>query len=472
MQILRSTTLSHHMHTQKRLFLIGVLAYCVLLLMALVLWKERIVVLDDAGYTFDLVTNGGRFAVFHQRFIAALTQWMPFVGLRLGLPLGAIGVLYSLNIAVFYFACFLVCGLVFRHYSAALCVLLCGLLITTHTFYWTVSELEQGIALLFVVVAALDGKGRDEQSLGALGLSLLGIAMATVAYAHGLMLFVVSYVLLYLWLKQKVPKRSMLFTGGFYGLAVLVKMLFMSDPYDRHSLSGLRNFLKLFPNYFGMESMGYFLRQSTGSYCWLPVLFVICAGYYIKKGAFLRLGLMLAYCFGYLLFVTVTFPTVEANGFYHENLLIPMTVFVCLPFVFDVLPTVQWPVLRMAIVVLIVGSGLARVWNNRGFYQARLDWQRKVITRYSGKKVIVGEQHFPKDTLLMAWSSPYEFWLLSTLEREKTASILIAEDPDQYRYGLDNSRLFVPSFGTYKYADLPRQYFKFKDTVSTYTMVK
>ena len=61
MRVVR-TTLDADMRLFKQLFALGIVVYAVLCVLALVFYKERMVLPDDANYLFELVTNGGHFA--------------------------------------------------------------------------------------------------------------------------------------------------------------------------------------------------------------------------------------------------------------------------------------------------------------------------------------------------------------------------------------------------------------------------
>lgn len=459
------------MQLLKRLYQVGLGIYGVLLVYAVVLYKERMVLPDDANYLFDMVVQEGGFAVFHHRFIAVLTQVLPVLGIELGASLAVVAQLYSLGIVVFYFVCYLVCGAWLKDYKAALALLVSGLLITTHSFYWSVSELGQGIALFFVVVALLVDKGEGRNNWPIWKLGLLSLLVLTVAFSHGLMLFILTFLLAFLWIDKDTSRRVLLAVGIAYLIALVLKSVFASEAYDRQSMSGLRNFLRLFPNYFGTESMAHFGRQLIGPYVWLPVVWLIVCSYYFVRKSWWKLGLVLSYSLGYLLLATVAFPKVQGNGFYNENLFLPLAVFVSVPLIYDVLVKAVRPFWISWVAAMVCITGLLRIWTYREFYQSRLSWQRSILDRYAGQKVVIGERHFPKDSLMMSWSSPYEFWLLSTLERDTTASILITTQPEQYGYGTGNSQLFLPTFGTFTYQDLPKPYFRFRDTVSAYRIV-
>lgn len=454
----------------KRLFNAGIAVYAVLCGLALLFYKERMVMPDDANYIFELVTNGGHFAIFHHRFIALLTQLLPFIAIKLDAALSTVTWLYSLNLMLFYTGCYLTAGFVFKNYKAALALLTSYVLFTTHTFYWAVPETGQGIALLFVAFAMLSN---GSVRYNAFNIGLLGVLIFVAVCAHGLIIFVVAFMLLFHWLDQPAKRRWTLTAAVCFLIAFACKTLFLRDEYDQHALGGLRNFIRLFPNYFDTQSLRYFVRYCMGAYWWIPIIFAVNSLHYSLNKQWLKLALSTLFFLGYLTLTTIAFPEIQGNGFYNENLFLPLAVFLSIPLVYDVLPALNLKTFSAALLMLIAGSGLFRIWHNHQFYSARLAWQRSLVHKYEHQKVILGQRAFSKDTLLIGWSSPYELWLLSTIEQGQTASITITEDPARIAAtaGADK-RLFVPAFQSFSYSSLPPRYFKFQDTTSTYQIVR
>ena len=72
----------------------------------------------------------------------------------------------------------------------------------------------------------------------------------------------------------------------------------------------------------------------------------------------------------------------------------------------------------------------------------------------------------------MLWGTPYEFWLLSTIEQHKTASIIIDADPLYRMWATRLNKSLLVNWGTYPYTDLSTRYFHFTDTTTTYTLIK
>lgn len=71
---------------------------------------------------------------------------------------------------------------------------------------------------------------------------------------------------------------------------------------------------------------------------------------------------------------------------------------------------------------------------------------------------------FPKSTLLLTWSCSYEFWLLSTMEYEKSYSIIEEETPNEFDWAIGKNNSFISKWGAFDYSNLNKRYFKFEDS--------
>jgi len=78
----------------------------VLLFLAVFAWRfadERLY--SDSGYYLARVINEGSFRVEHGRWVLALSQVLPLIGVKLGLPVTALIKLHSLNNVVWLAGC-------------------------------------------------------------------------------------------------------------------------------------------------------------------------------------------------------------------------------------------------------------------------------------------------------------------------------------------------------------------------------
>lgn len=454
------------MRAEKRLFIVGVAVQVLLCLLALQLYKERLVLPDAANYLFELLSSDGGFAVFHNRFIALPTQLLPWLAIRAGSSLETVARLYSLNIELFHLGCMLLCaGL--RSYRPGIALLLCRMLFTTDTFYWPLSELALCISLLFLLLAIM-----QRESLSVMDRLAIAALSVTLAFGHSLALFPLAFMLCLAWQQGLAARRAILFTAACYLLALGLKSAFFRDPYDQGALGGLRNFQRLFPEYLSTPALRAFLLRCTNDFVWIPLSLAMVTGWLLHRRQWRPAVLAAGAIAGYVLLTTICFPAAMAARFYQENLFQPLAVFLVLPLGLTVLPALQKPALTAMISTIVILTGVARIVQHRGVYRERLAWQRTLIKTYRGQKVIIPESTLPGERYLMSWSSPYEFWLLSALETGSAASIMITKDPQEAesRAG-GETKAFLPAFGLYGYDRLPAAYFPFLDTAQSYRIV-
>lgn len=454
------------MRGSRFVFFVGLAFFIIEAILSLLYYKERLVLPDCANYLFDLASNGGHLAIFHHRFIAGSTQLLPFFAIKAHCELGTVARLYSLNLALFPLLCFLLCYWPRPNPKAALVLLLSQALITTDIFYWTVTELNLALALACVGLAWLDSESYQDRKQDFLLMTILAALAFCLAFAHPIVLFALGFMLLYLfWIFPKRRKRILAF-GGFYLISLIIQTL-TKDEYEGKALGGLRNIVTLFPDYFSTPSMQAFLRHATGTYVWLILGFAAILIFYFLKKEYWKAATFFAGCFGFLMLVTICFPEIPGYEFYQENLYLVLAFIVVFPLVFEVLPAIKEQRLTHLLIAIIIVSALFRIQQKRSFFTEKLDWKRRLIQQYSGRKMILDEQRIGDKNWFMSWSLPYEFWLLSTLEQKNTSSILITETPERFREN-NGPKVFLTPFWTYRYEDLPAPYFQFRDSTHTY----
>lgn len=452
----------------KALFRIGLIAYLGLLILSVIFYKQRVVLLDDALFLFNLVKNNG-FAIEHSRYIATLPQILPVIARWLSLPIETIAMVYSVSYIVYWFAGYLLCGLVFKNHKMGVALLLCHILITTHTFFWIVSEILQGITLLVVVLAYLDGKRWADIAVAKK--LLIGVVIITLVFAHPLMVFPFCYALLFWARQQHMPIKKLLVAMLFYFGIVLLKALFLQDHYELSGMGGLRNFITYFPNYFNLYSNRHFLQYCADTYYWIPLCCILIIAVYIIQKQWARLLVFACFMLAYLLLINVCFATDTTPDFYIENLYLPLGFFIALPLVYDILPVVNRPALTVVFVGLMVFSIVARVWTVSGIYTDRLTWERSFLSQHQNEKLLIAEKRVPGHPLIYTWASSYEFWLLSALEQRNTAFIIIKDEVQKAVY-FDDNKLLITNWGAFRYNELPKQYFPFTDTTTYYTVLR
>ncbi|HRO42518.1 MAG TPA: hypothetical protein PL009_06770 [Flavipsychrobacter sp.] len=450
----------------KVLYWMGVVMFCVLVLMAVLLYKERTAFIDIAYHLFFILKDG-EFAIQNYRFVAAGTQVFPLVGSMLGLPLDVIMKLYSVAFPLVFFGCYLVCGVWMKDKKGALLLLFTTLLFTTDTFYWIQSELQQGLAFLVVLFCWIYSYRGNAQGLFWI---ITACLCATVVFAHPLLLFPLAYGFLFFALiaEDVTLRKRVVITFAFTAVAWLAKKFVFTTSYDDSAMGNLRKFITFFPDYFTLSTNKEFLKACVSKFYAFPIFLFVVVFYYFRQRQWRLLFLLLAFTGGYLLLINVSYEATGATAYYMENMYLPLSIFVGLPMVYLVLSHPRMYSLASILIVLMVVGGVFRIWFFREPYVARLAWMQSLLQQHGNEKLVIDEQDIPKEKLMMTWGTPYEFWLLSTSETGKTASIVITENAAQLNWTMDRKDAFVTVWGVFPYEEFGNNYFRFTDTIDTY----
>ncbi len=458
--------LSHSPTNLKRTYRIGLVAYGILLLLAVVFYKERIVFLDAAFAVFHMVKDGD-FAIQIYRVGDGFARLLPHLAYRFGLSLQAICLTYSVGFTLVFAVCYWVCGTWLKRPMWAVIILLMNVLFVAHSFYWPTAQVPQGIALLMVVCALFDN--RPFATVSVAQRMVAAVLLLIVAFFHPLLVVCIAWMIVWFALRGQSPfcKKAVLYMVGILVAGVLVKMLFFRVPYERHSVSGLKNFIRLFPHYFDTYTNHQFLYRLFTIYYWMPVVLVLVAARYVVRRQYWLLVWYAATIMGYLFLVNTMYPNADTAAFYLEVLYLPVGVFMGLPFVFDVLPGITARYATV-LVVLIVATGCWRIYDVHGLYSQRLQWQRNFLQQYGDRKMIVDTRSVDTSLLQMSWGTPYEFWLLSTMEQGRSASIIIDNRPADRQWTNEKRTHLVVNWNIFPYSELNPKYFRFADTVKGY----
>jgi hypothetical protein len=325
---------------------------------------------------------------------------------------------------------------------------------------------------MFPALAYIYNKGIKELKL--VPALILILVIITLAFAHPLMVFPLSFALLFFSTEKLSKQEETLLkaVGLTFVIVLIIKTLWIKEAYDSKSTHGLANFLWLFPDYFNTYSNNTFLANCIDKYYWMPICFVVIAVNYIIERAWLKLLLFSSYVIGYLMLTNISYPTKSTPAFYIENLYLPIGVFLAIPLVFDVFKNARNSRISILFFSLIMLTAFVRIYLFHPVYMARLDWERDFLDKHLDEKMMIDAKKVDTEKLMLYWSTCYEFWLLSTTEYGKTASIIIHGDPDKIKWALVHNDAFITNWGIFKYADLNKQYFILKDTGTLYAIIE
>jgi hypothetical protein len=454
----------------RKLYIYGLFVYAVLFILSLVFYKERIALLDDALYLFDIIQKGS-FSIQHFRFISVVTEIFPLLASKLSVPLNGVMMAYSGGFIIYYFICYLLCGWM-KEYRFGIAILLVNILFSTHTFYWMLSELTLGIAMLAVLLAFMNSRKLYSNKL--VTAVVLLVLMPTIAFAHMLVMIPLTFGLAFMCLQNRntMSIRKVALVLGLYIACLVVKSVFFKEGYDSQAMDGLKNFKVLFPDYFNIHSNRVFLKNCLLKYQWIPIVSMGTTVVYIQTKQWQKLLLYLCYVLGFIALVNISYPNELTQEFYIENLYLPLGFLLALPLVYDVLPILATKRYAKPVVAFFFITCLLRIYGGHDFYTDRLNWMRAFMKEHSDEKLVVNDRYLPMDKLLMTFGSPYEFWLLSTTELGKTASIVLTKNMGEVEWGTKMPNGFLVTWGLFPYGELSKQYFHFTDSVSVYRVIK
>jgi len=452
---------------RKTIIWLGSISYTVLLVFALLFYKERTMFLDVAYVLFNLIAENA-LAIQVNRFVSMFTQCFGLFASKAGLPLNQVILIHSAGFIIYYYTIFLVLCLFIKNKKMALGLLLFNTLMVTHTFYWTPSELIQGMAFVFVYFALLQ-KSLEQVPYKPIVLILTGFALVTACFAHPLLNIALIFGIAYFSLNYTSERKFLIInTVAIIGLFIIKATIF-SNEYDSSSMSGLRNFVTLFPNYFTYSSKQ-FLLYCFRDYYFVSILLVVLSAFYLIKKSYLKLILMLSFFFGFALLVNIFFSDVKEQ-FYMEGQYLVMSLFVILPFIYDFLPIIRNNSVKTGLVLCVIFVSLFRIYNTHYMYTERLNWNRNLLAETANlknPKLIINRDQIPIDKLLMTWGSSYEFWLISTVEQGESRSIIITDKENELDWTMHKRKIFLSRWDFKKYSELNPKYLKFNDTINSY----
>lgn len=442
---------------------LGGLSSLVLLVFSLVFYKERIIFIDAAYQAFFLIHKGS-FSIQNNRFAEALPQTLPLLTIRLGCSLKMVLMAFSASYVLWHFIFFSLSAFALKDKQMALAGALFSVLMVAQTFYWVPSELPLGISFSFFAWAMIRNKSQHgERRWRYLGYFVLAFALV---FFHPTLMFVVAFsVCFFLITEPSNYKKWAYFSAMFVGILVFKMLFFKTSDYDKNAFGKLHNFITLFPHYFGLTSNKQFLKNCLTDYYWLPFFLLGIFAFYFKEKEFKKLAFLFVSFFGYMLLINVSYHE-GADKFYLENLYLPLSVFVILPFVVDILPKMEIKK-SMALLILVFLTSWIRIGMSHQPFTKRLDFEQHILNEtanVSNKKIIFHEAAFPNNPLIMSWGTSFEMLLLSALNSPQEARyVAIDAHPENYQWAIDENQYWISKWNMVKNAEMNRKYFDNKD---------
>jgi len=421
---------------------------------------ERVLMPDLSFHLFKIISTGD-FAIQNYRFGAFFTQIFPWIGLVLDLDLKTIVDLYSLSFPILYFVIFLV--LAYMKSEKYIVVLFLYIFcMTTHSFFWPISEIHQGVVWLILYMAFVDCFLPKHSYLKLACISVVLLPM--IIFLYPLLIVSISFICFYL--NQKPDYKKFTFYLGFGSILIFIlKLIFVSTGYDSDSMYRVFDYKSLLNVVYLKSTRDFFGQVIANYYVWLiGFLFVMGMNTFYKRwyanfilsGGSFALVLMVCICY-----------ELGGQSFYLEGQYMQLSFFFGLSLVHDYWQSWSRRA-RLTILGLVFISFCGRIAAIAPQYSQRIMYYRELIAEYGSSKTVIRENSQQLSLLKMTWSSAYEVWILSTMDHGQTASIIIDSETEKHLKHGSNGHVFVEVFESHDYSQLNSKYFIFKDTMNSY----
>jgi len=445
----------------KTLFFGAMIFFIVFFFLSIFFFLERTVFIDIAYHTFYLIKNQA--FVPNYRFGAALSQILPLLTIKLGLPLNYVLVAYSISFVLLYLLIFLIITVLLKNIQLGWVLIGYLTLLMSDTFYWVQSEYQQGCALclLFFGILLYQQKS-NSMTWGIFNVILL----VTVVFMHPLIIFVIGFLFVYFYLNRNISLSIAALYAILSVIIWIVKSIFFKIPYDEGKMAGMNNILSLFPDYFKLTSIQSFFSTCLNDYLLFAILSVVVLVYFLYSKQFSKSLCFVFFLIGYWFLIVITNPD-SANDYYIQNMYLPMGIMIFTPLLFEIVPLVS----NKAVAVSVIGYLFIRFYfivDAHFWFTERITWNKKLIeqvrSQEKGNRFMIAKENVPMEILGNNWASSYETLLLSSVNNPDSAiTIIIHDNPSQFQW-LKRNDAFVTEWDIWYGKDIPQKYFNINNS--------
>lgn len=447
-------------YSEIKMVRLGYAGMIALVVMAAIFYRERAWFLDIAYQTF-LMVNEGSVQVMVNRFGSAIVQLLPLLAIKTGAPLTVVSLLYSVSFPFLFLVFYWLTVSVLRNEWLGWAIVFLYTLIVFDAFYWATSEQQQGLGAVLVFFAYWLRYPKQEKPWQWM-VSILSVIL--LAYYHPL----VFIPFFFLWAYFGLHLRQQLAGNTYWWMAVgmlavlILKYWLSANWYDTAKYSTFsENLVAYFPNYWQLPANGKFFENVFKLWYLFPVFLISLTVYYGYRKHWLKLGLVWVTCIGYLLLLHIAAPQ-ATNRFYVEVNYMALSIFVAVPFLFEIAPLLPSKTLFWGFTGILI-LRLATIAGHHTPFEARWRWIEETLVEQDpiGNRLYLTADQAPMDILLSDWSIAYESLIISNCsDRINVINTLVVDPglPWMAEY-LESDSAFISPLKAYTIDELSEDYF-------------
>ncbi len=431
----------------------GLFIFFVLFILSCIFYKERMICMDFSLVDSRIIITK-YFSIMPVRFGGTIPQIIPLLGTIFHLPLKLILLFHSAGMLLFYFIFFALIIFRFKNFVFAFALLFYLTLLVSDDFYWIISEYQQGMAYLCLYGAWLMEKQKSDSLIKHWWIHFLIILW--IQFFYLLIVFPIVFMFFFLFFINE--KRN--FKSFTIFLAITIASFIFRyfagklDWYELEKIHSLSNIIYNLSHLASSGSLRQFLIDLKFDYLLWLVIFIFINIILLWKKQWLMSFVMSAASLIYLLVVLAFNPV--ADGFYIQNMFLPLAFIVALPFLFYFINQLK-PKDGALILVVIFSIRIGFIYAAHQKFTDRLNWYNSKIHQVRNghdKFFFIPASTVPMDTLLMTWATPYETLLLSSLN-SPDSTLVIKIEADNAEVKNDTAGIFP----LWKPEDFPDEYF-------------
>jgi hypothetical protein len=450
----------------------GHLFFLVMIVLAVVFHRERMLYADSAWYVFKIV-NFSKLNVEAGRSSAIITQLLPLIFVRQELPLKFVILAYSVSFFLVYYLVYIICVYAFRNEAAGLVILLVLVLGIRHNFYHPVQETLQGLVYTVLLFAWLRFPLKLKIKEFRIAIHfIIGLLIIILCYfAHPMTLFPVLFILGY-----HIVEKNDWNNYSAYALIILTLVVYSlkymttdDQSYEGQFFGSFGNALETMGNFFNLYSLKFFLKRLGGLYFFTLIIAISVSLSYIHQKAWLKFGYFLITSSGFFIITVLTYHMGDSD-MAMERVFMPLSIFIGIPFVQEWLTRYRkQDLIAYSFLVLVLIFSMLGISRTGSVYSDRLAYLDELLensSSFPGNKFIIEKKSIDMSKIIVPWAIGVETLLYSSLDSPDDArTIYLVDDLEEFQIDWEDPALFLGAnfLRDWNASSLNKTYIKLQD---------
>jgi hypothetical protein len=399
---------------------------------------ERMLNMDSSLQLFQII-NYKNFFFQENRFGVWLTQLPLLFSIYIHLPIKFLVYIYSISFPLEYLLIIWVNYKVFKSREAALATILSLIFGVAFTFYHSITETHQLLALSCLLYGLLQSKERFIKAyIFYIALILL---LIWCLFTHPNAVFTISFVVGLAFLQKKISRFDLLLSIFLSLVFIAVKIyLTHKDSYDSKQYDQLLNFKETLPHFFSLYSFRFlYTKLSTiylaGSFVVIMVL--------IKYKRFNEL-LFCTICFLIFTVLTIlTFSNGDCDAIMEKSFMPGFFMFILLYCI--LLYQAKNKFIYYIIALLLSFSSFINIVNAGKPHTQRLNLLSEIMKKMDKQtpKLIVSYSDFDETLKFNHWATSLDVLIFSLCKSDTAKTIFYIDNKYTYAADTTNPNLFL-----------------------------